>query len=287
MTEALTASLFSWDDADGNAHTLDVDVVTAATDRRTAKLTDHVVETGAVITDHVVIQPEELTLELVVSQTPLRGVGFARQRAEREVGGTRLDKKSHPLNVPPNAFQPGGFLLLSQGARQAVGAVIGLIAGAAGVASTFEGHEQVQTRGTIGVDVLQSDSPVDRVNETHDRLVDIMNGALPVTVSFKGKLYKEYLLTEVELNHGAGYFGGGKFKVQARAFRTVTGTTAQLPDPADFRAAAKKAAGNKPPKGGNPDPAKALRKSQAKHLKDGDGAGLDAVRKILTGAGVD
>jgi hypothetical protein len=281
MTEAVTASLFSWDDADGNAQTLDVDVVMAATDRRTAKLTDHVVETGAVITDHVVIQPEELTLELVVSQTPLRGKGFAFQRVEREVGGTKLNEKDQPLEVPPNAFQPGGFLLLSQGARAAVGAVIGLIAGASGVASTFKGHEQVQTRGTVAAAVLQSDEPVDRVNEVHDRLVEIMNSALPVTVSFKGKLYSEYLLTEIELNHGAGYFGGGKFKVQARAFHTVTGVAVKLPDPADFRAAAKKAAGNKPPKGGNPDPAKALRNSQAKHLKDGDGAGLDAVRKIV------
>lgn len=287
MTEAVTASLFSWDDADGNAQTLDVDVVMAATDRRTAKLTDHVVETGAVITDHVVIQPEELALELVVSQTPLRGKGFSFQRAEREVGGTKLNEKDQPLEVPPNAFQPGGFLLLSQGARAAVGAVIGLIAGASGVASTFKGHEQVRTSGTVAVAVLQSDEPVDRVNEVHDRLVEIMNAALPVTVSFKGKLYKEYLLTEIELNHGAGYFGGGKFKVQARAFRTVTGVAAQLPDPADFRAVAKKAAGNKPPKGGNPDPAKALRKTQAAHLKDGDGAGLDAVLKILTGVGID
>lgn len=279
--DSLVSSLISWEDENGTTQTLDVDVVMAATDRRTAKLTDHVVETGATITDHVIIQPEELTLELVVSQTPLKGKGFARQKTAIEYKGTKLTSKQYPLEIPPSRFQPGGFFLVSAGAQAAIGAIVGLLGGGVG-ASGMTGSEVQQTSGSGSIDVLQADQPVDRVSEAHDRLIEIMNGALPVTISFKGRLYNQYLLTEVELTQAAGSFGAGKFKVQARAFRTVTGTTVELPDPSDFRALANKAKGNKPAKGGTPDPLKGMKSFAAKGADSNVGkAGTNIVNGVL------
>ncbi len=40
------------------------------THRSSARITDHPVESGATISDHVIIDPEELTLSVVVSNTP-------------------------------------------------------------------------------------------------------------------------------------------------------------------------------------------------------------------------
>jgi hypothetical protein len=82
----------------------------------------------------------------------------------------------------------------------------------------------------------------------HDNLIRILSGALLVTVNFKGRIYADYLLTRVTLTSNPGEFGLGRFSVDARAFRTVTGITVQLPDPADFRALPKSNSGSKPAK---------------------------------------
>lgn len=212
-----TSSLFTWTDESGTEHTLDVDVVSSGVDERMAQLTDHVVETGATITDHVVINPETLSLELVVTQTPVNEVdGFGRSNLE--------------LDVRPSQFVPGGYLALSSGLRSAV-------------TGLFEAAGSPPT----AVNTLQStDGDKDRVSDAHDALIRILQGALLVTVTFKGRIYEEYLLTRVTLTSNPGEFGMGRFSVDARAFRTVTGATAQLPDPADFRALPKAKTGNKP-----------------------------------------
>jgi hypothetical protein len=222
------SSLFTWTDEAGTEHTLDVDVVSSGVDERTAQLTDHVVETGATITDHVVILPETLSLELVVTQTPVNdaphGGGFGRSNIE--------------LDVRPSQFVPGGYLALSSGLRSAV-------------TGLFEAAGSPPT----AVNTIQStDGEKDRVSDAHDALIRILQGALLVTVSFKGRIYEDYLLTRVTLTSNPGEFGMGRFSVDARAFRTVTGATAQLPDPADFRALPKAKTGNKPPKTPDPDP---------------------------------
>lgn len=253
--EALQTSLFSWTASDGSTQTLDVDVVMAAVDRRTAKMTDHVVETGATITDHVVVQPEMLSLDLLVTQTPIQpGDGMRAGTLSLEASTQRSQAKTYPLEIPPNNFQPGGFLLISQGVRSVISAGINLITGAAGGGPQMAGSDYTVEAGTIqAANVLQADSPTDRVAAVHDRLVEILTGALLVTVSFKGVLYVDYILTQVELTQAAGH---GRFKVEARALRTVTGTTAALPSPADFRAKASVKKGAKPTKTPDPDPTK-------------------------------
>lgn len=215
-----SASLFTWNDEAGVEHTLDVDVVSSAVDERTATLTDHSVETGAVITDHVVVHPETLTLELAVTQTPV----FVRKGEQ----GFQLANMS--LDVRPSQFVPGGFLALTSGVRSAVTSLLG---------AAVEG-------GPVATKVLQATQPVDRVNDVHDHLIRILQGALPVTVNFKGRIYEDYLLTRVTLTSNPGEFGMGRFSVDLRAFRTVTGEVVTLPNPADFRVLPKASKGNKP-----------------------------------------
>jgi hypothetical protein len=214
--EGKSLGLFTWLDEAGIEHTLDCDVVSSASDERTALLTDHAVEGGSLITDHVVIMPEALSLELVVSQTPIAEVtGFGRANLT--------------LDVRPSQFVPGGFLAVSSGVRNAL---TGLFSG--------------PVSPPAAVNTLQSTGGVvDRVADVHDHLIRILQGALLVTVSFKGRVYTDYLLTRVTLSSNSGEFGLGRFGVDARAFRTVTGETVQLPDPADFRALPTKKAGNK------------------------------------------
>jgi hypothetical protein len=237
--EGKSIGLFTWLDEAGVEHTLSADVVSNGVDERTAQLSDHSVETGSVITDHVVILPETLSLELVVSNTPITEVaGFGRSNLA--------------LDVRPSQFKPGGFLFVSSGVRSAI----------AGLVSRPEPPVAVNTLQPTG-------GTVDRVADVHDQLIRILQGALLVTVSFKGRVYADYLLTRVTLTSNSGEFGLGRFGVDARAFRTVTGETVQLPDPADFRALPSKGAGNKGKKAPSPEPKESI-KSLAAGLVDGD-----------------
>jgi hypothetical protein len=235
-----SSSLFTWNDEAGVEHDLSVDVVSAAVDERTAVLSDHVVEDGSIVTDHIVIQPETLTLELAVTQTPLGPAeGFQRTNLE--------------LDVRPSQFVPGGFLALTSGVRGAITSLLGA----------------ADSKPTA-VNVLKAagNSPIDRVADAHDKLIRILQGGLLVTVNFKGRIYVDYALTRVTLTHNPGEFGMGRFSVDLRSFRTVTGEVVTLPDPADFYLEEKQSKGNKPPKPPNPDPAKVLPKSAPAALLD-------------------
>jgi hypothetical protein len=256
-SEAIADSLFSWLDAAGNVNTLDVDVVMSTTDKRTAQLTDHVVETGSVVTDHIVIKPESLNFELVVSQTPMAPLatgGFEPATLDIEVQARSFAPAVIPINVRKSQFRPGGFLALSTGIRNVLAEVFG---GSEETPTTMQGSTTKVTTSKLQVRVLQATGgPVDRVNDTFDTLIEIMNTGLLVTVSFKGRLYLDYLLTSVELSQGPKEGGMGRFKVEARAFRAVTGTVVALPDPADFRALPAVKKGNTPTKTPDPDPKK-------------------------------
>lgn len=251
------SSLFTWLDEAGTEHTLDVDVVSSAVDERTAQLTDHAVETGSVITDHVVILPESISLELVVSQTPIYEVpGMARTDLTVSTTEQGLEAATVPIKVRQSEFQPGGFLLLSTGVRAGVSALASAVLGGATGTNTARGSRTTTRSLSARASVLAGTAGTDRVADVHDNLIRILQGALLVTVSFKGRLYEDYLLTRVTLSSNPGEFGLGRFSVDARAFRTVTGTRVQLPDPADFRALPKANSGKKEAKTPDPDPTK-------------------------------
>jgi hypothetical protein len=253
-SEAIADSLFSWLDAAGNTNTLDVDVVMSTNDKRVAHLSDHVVETGAVVTDHIVLRPEVLQFELLVTQTPMGGPNMSEQALPIQVRAGTLSAARVPINIRKSQFQPGGFLLLSSGVRSVIG---GLLGGGQDRPSTFEGKVSTMQVSTVQARTLQATGgDVDYVNEAFDTLVGILNTGLLVTVSFKGRLYIDYLLTSVELSQGKGDAGCGRFKVEARAFRTVSGVNVDLPDPADFRALPTQKKGNQPAKTPDPDPTK-------------------------------
>jgi hypothetical protein len=279
-SEAIADSLFSWLDAAGNTNTLDVDVVMSTEDTRTAQLSDHVVETGSVVTDHIVIRPESLSFELLVTQTPDRGadVAFASLPLEG-LTATGLTSTTIPIKVRKSQFQPGGFLLLSTGLRTVVSGLLGV---GDDTPSNFQGSKVQFGARTAQARTLQATTQVDRVNRAFDTLVEVMNTGLLVTVSFKGRLYLDYLLTKVTLSQGKGDAGCGRFKVEARAFRTVTGVNVQLPDPADFRALPVQKKGNQPAKTPDPDPTK-----KANSLLHRTGQAISpAVDKFLRAIGV-
>lgn len=280
-SEAIADSLFSWLDAAGNTNTLDVDVVMSTNDKRQVHLSDHVVETGGIVTDHIVLRPEVLQFELLVTQTPMTGEHMVFQRMPIETSTGVLSPERVSINVRKSQFQPGGFLLLTSGVRSAIGSLLG---SGDDLPSSFEGKTSTRSPVTSSVLTLQARADaVDHVNAAFDTLVEIMTTGLLVTVSFKGRLYLDYLLTSVELSQGKGDAGCGRFKVEARAFRTVSGVNVDLPDPADFRALPTQKKGNQPAKTPDPDPTKRGRSLSDRGVGGKSTAERDALAKRFPG----
>ena len=252
-SQAVADQLFSWVDPAGNTHALGVDVVMSTKDTREVSLTDHTVESGAVITDHISLRPERVEFELVVSQTPIVARdGFASGAAPITVASSRLDPNQVAIQVPKSRFKPGGFLALTAPVADALSSLFGT---KSETPTSFQGSRSVAQTVTKQVQALRGSSPFDPVNDVHDTLVNIMQTGLLVTVSFRGRIYPDYLLEMVSLSQGKGEYGLGRFSVRARAFRAVTGVAIDLPDPEDFRALPQVPKGAQATKTPDPDPA--------------------------------
>lgn len=246
--ESESNSLFAWSDASGTFRQLDVDVVMSSDDTREAKKTEHTVEDGSIITDHLVVLPEKVSFKLIVTQTPIvESEDFAPTQAEISTTQATLESQQYPLEVRPSQFRPGGFLLLSRGVQAAVAEVSQALLGGSGLSATaLEGRKVSKYSVQYSPQVLRAtNGPIDRVNTVHSQLVEILNQRLPVTVSFKGRPYEDYHLLQVTLSERPGKFGSAELDVSLEKLDIVSGETVQLPDPADFKARPKKKVGNK------------------------------------------
>lgn len=215
-----------WEDENGEKHAVNVDLVKSHDDDRTATVTSHPVERGAQIADHVIHDPDKLTLEIAQTQTPLPS------SAEPDAAWVQPDgfsNKLTTLDVRASLFKPGGLLAVSQ----AVGGLISSILGAA-------------TSDATTVSVWQSDEPRDRIGELHDQLIDIKQNSRFCTVTFRGRVYPSYLVTKVNWSSQPGEVGIGRFKLDLQSVRLVTNATAELPDPASLRLKPKKQQTNPP-----------------------------------------
>lgn len=71
-------------EASSHEHTLEFDVVTSETHEGASTMTKHAIEGGALITDHKIHEPRSVTIEAIVSNTPLDvppPSGYARSTA--------------------------------------------------------------------------------------------------------------------------------------------------------------------------------------------------------------
>lgn len=208
--------LVVWEDDAGTMHAINADVVVSTKDERTAEVTRHPLESGAQISDHVIQLPDNFVLEIAQSQQP-----------QNEVEG--MSYVTTELEYRESQFRPGGLLALSS----AAGAAISALAGVAGL-------------NALKVHTLQAGGSLDRVNDLHDQLIGVKQNAIPITVTFKGRIYPDFIVTSIVRTDTKGEVGLTRFTLECEQFQTVETGTAELPDPADLRPRAKKDDGKKP-----------------------------------------
>lgn len=229
-----TADLLAWKDEGGTLHAVPVDIVTGHEDDRSAEVTSFAVEKGANVNDHVIHQPDTLTLEVCQTQTPFPSPARPGSLYTAPKG---FATKAIKLDVRKSLFEPGGLLALSTaitGALSSVATALGLPG---------------QGSGDVYANVFVSNSPgpVDRIGELHDQLIQIKQNAYLCKIVYRGKIYPDYLMTRVRWTSQKGEVGLGRFSLSFQALRTVETATAELPDPSSLRLKAAKTQA-KPPK---------------------------------------
>lgn len=81
---------FSWVDADGKASDLLLDASPSRSHNASAQVTEHPVETGAPVADSIRPMPRRLTIEGMITNTPIGAPPVSKVRAARGAGGAVL-----------------------------------------------------------------------------------------------------------------------------------------------------------------------------------------------------
>lgn len=205
---------------------LHFDVVISEEHTRGAEVTDHTVETGIAITDHVRPLPDLLELEVFVSETPI-------QSSDAQVGPL-------PLQINP-AGQQGG--LLSGGTTA--------LAGSALIAA---GLLQSPYPNTITAQVLQFDTEHNYVNTCYDTLTRLRNTATIIAVVTPKEVYFNMVIARIEMHRDSSTGTSARFRIEMKEVRLVSSNIVSAPLPSIPRAGEINNLGKKDPS--TPEPRK-------------------------------
>ena len=178
---------------DGGA--LTADVVTSVEMESAAEPTDHPIESGGVITDHFIRQPDRLTVEFCQSRLSLRSEDLVWKQTDVEFIESR--------------FEPSGLLALSS----AVGAGLQAAGQALGILSS---PSELKVWS-----LTLKDPDTNRVQEIHDQLLNLLNDSTELQFSYQGQELQGYYLTSVRRSTQAGSGGMSRFTVELREVQTV------------------------------------------------------------------
>lgn len=162
----------------------------------TSEVTDHPVEAGSDITDHIRPQPQTLSLQMFVTQTPIGD------------GGGRGAPTPVALDIPP--APPTGFL-------------------------SALGFPNIRITPPAVAQVLAFPVAFDRIKETHDRLLELWQKSITVSVVTSIRTYLSMALTRVSLPKNEP--GGATITIELKQITTVTTASVKAPQPLEKRGA--------------------------------------------------
>jgi hypothetical protein len=246
------------------------DMLQESTSTDASELTQYAIENGSLISDHLIRQPQTLSLTLVQTETPIsETTGFARAvqalSYAAHADGTQpgsatvrtrseVPQQGH-ASVRQPEFRPTTLLALGA----AVQALL-FGKGPSDIDWTGLGKGEVETKTSLKwtglrsdlpakqqslqVHVLAAGAPVARVNEFHASLLNLLTTGTPCIVTVKGRSYLDLVLTTLTRTDPAGQAGRATFTVEFKQIATVETKTVNLPPVP--KAKGPKDRGNKP-----------------------------------------
>jgi hypothetical protein len=228
-----TRAYISWTPAGGQRQVLQFDVVTDEIQEGAADVTEHPVEQGPNVSDHVRPLLNTVSLEGYISNEPLFDTG-GRGAALKSID---LDVKTY---VAPLAPTPGALFSALGGA----------------ISKLFGGSSPI-----VQASVLKFNSAFDAVSDTWALLETLRKTGQLLTVYTTVDEYDNMVLIKNRLPRDAGSGTGGRFSLDFKQIRLVQVALVTAPVPTEKRAVKKV---DKGPQGPKPDPTPAQRKSTAK-----------------------
>jgi hypothetical protein len=226
-----------------------------------AELTQHAVEDGADITDHVRAMPTRLTLEGVVSNQPIEQPGSHTTALASELGfmvltntyydwGTKKLELVGPQNAAPQWI----------GNVPIIGNVASLLdAFAPGWKPNKKIYMVVPDRAPVPAGQARSvsltfDRPFNRVEQVETALRNTVNARAPVTIVTALRKYENVVLSDLSIERNAGTGSGLHFGCTGQVIRTVASELATVPDHAQTRAVPAKDKGSQNTQNKKPSP---------------------------------
>jgi hypothetical protein len=188
------------------------DLVVSEGHESTSEVTEHPVERGSNIADHVRQNPQGLTLELYVTNTPIEDLGR---------GAISILQIDVPTYTPPLAPTPGALFSAAEN----------------GINQAIRGNP-----GPVKAQVLGFPSPFDRVKEVHDALLDLWKNGITSSVVTSVMTYDTMVLTRINMPRTEP--GGATFNLDLKQIRTVTTASVAAPKPAEKRGAPSQSKGS-------------------------------------------
>lgn len=233
-----------------------IDVSLSETHGVSAEVTDHPVEEGANIADHIRPQPRTFSIQGLVTNTPIEvpGSHMGNARADNSTL-TLTSARSVPQRVPPQSVTIEGEPSLGAfgyipGANQAV-AILGALKLEVRAKRQFAAeHNRVDNQVTQNypATVLHFTESFDRVGQVHAALVNVVEASKLVTIVTGLVKYDSVALTDVSFERSREVGRDAlKFSAQARVLRIVQSETVKLPDPVQPRAKPEKPQGQQQP----------------------------------------
>lgn len=208
------------------------DAVIDAQFEQQVEATEHAIEDGSVITDHLVRKPQTLSMTLVATQTPL-AANLGPSTTGMSVQGVTVQLRS---TSKPGRQQTKLQIRQRQGVQLNVGAAVSAGLGAlkravgAGDPDSVDGMKAgTPSSGSFTVQALAADTPSDRVNDFFSLLLGFALSGERLKIAFKGLEYENFVLTSVTKSDSAGQGGKSTFPVTFKQILTVQTKQVALP----------------------------------------------------------
>lgn len=218
--------------ASGETDFVRVDAVSEEQHRSSATITEHPVEDGGDISDHIRADQDTLQLTIFVSNAPIR--------APEGIAGAVRNQDLF-FEVPPHRL--GGAKLQDHGRSPTRLPLGGLVPGRAPKWLAQEFAEQ--SFDSASASVLTFDDEFDRVAQVYDLLLSLFRGGVLLRVATSLRTYEDMLIEEMSTPRDAQIGDGMKMDLTLRQVRIVETTTVEVaPLPAEDRGRRQRANGS-------------------------------------------
>lgn len=209
--------VLSWTDSAGNMVTIVADASITETHDSPAEVTDHPLETGGLTSDHIIKGADALSLEFLISNTPIRDPGDSMMRG---AVGQKSQASLPSMTVP----------VLQRGAT----------AGPQGPSAA----QVSQSAQSLSVTVLQFSADFDRVKDVRDALKATQDEGILINVATTLAAYDSMGVVNVTIPRDAANGDSSVFTVDLKKVRYSTSQTTAAPVPSQPRGRARSNSGS-------------------------------------------